>query len=94
MVAAALMASAVAGRKKKRVSRFDGESGTESPPREDDKPVDNSGALVSYRSEPLNLDFRNYLNSLTAEPCVEDSYGVNMYGHSLWIPISICSPTS
>ena len=41
--------------------------------------MDNSGALVSYRSEPLNLDFRNYLNNLTAEPCVDDSYTANMY---------------
>lgn len=55
-----------AGRKKKRVSRFDRASGVESPP-EAEEAVDTSNAIMPYR-EP-NTDFTHYLTAvLQAEP--------------------------
>lgn len=53
-----------AGRKKKRVSRFDRASGAESPPEEE--AVDNTGAIMPYKDPK---DFSHYLSGvLQAEP--------------------------
>lgn len=58
------MTTHLAGRKKKRVSRFDRASGAASPP--EDEPVDTSGAIMPYKDP---ADFSNYLTDvLKSEP--------------------------
>ena len=59
-----ILSTVLAGRKKKRVSRFDRASGVESPPEEE--AVDNTSAIMPYKDPN---DFTHYLTGvLQAEP--------------------------